>query len=91
MITVPNELFNITTMRSSSFINKTERKNITSMTTIKTTTTGTGTSTTTTKLFQIFNPCNPNPCNSGKCISIRGGYRCRCPPGVMGKRCQISM
>jgi hypothetical protein len=85
MITVPNELLNITTMTSSSFKNKTERKNITSMTTTGTTTT------TTTKLFQIFNPCNPNPCNSGKCISIRGGYRCRCPPGVMGKRCQISM
>lgn len=34
-------------------------------------------------------PCETNPCNSGKCIKLNGGYRCLCPPGTYGKRCHL--
>jgi hypothetical protein len=44
----------------------------------------------TTEAENLPDPCEPNPCNSGKCEKhSNGGYRCRCPPGTYGRRCHL--
>lgn len=44
----------------------------------------------TTEAENMPDPCEPNPCNSGKCEKhSNGGYRCRCPPGTYGRRCHL--
>ena len=35
-------------------------------------------------------PCLSQPCmNQGTCIRQNGGFRCVCPPGYTGSRCEI--
>ena len=35
-------------------------------------------------------PCQSNPCvNNGVCSDEDGKYTCKCPPGFIGKDCQI--
>uniref|UniRef100_A0A1I7U5R3 Neurogenic locus Notch protein n=1 Tax=Caenorhabditis tropicalis TaxID=1561998 RepID=A0A1I7U5R3_9PELO len=36
-----------------------------------------------------LNPCLENPCNSGKCYRIPGGYQCICDNGFRGSSCEI--
>ncbi len=34
-------------------------------------------------------PCKPNPChNGGACVHTFGGFRCECPSGYIGRRCE---
>ncbi|RNA00791.1 endothelin-converting enzyme 1 isoform X2, partial [Brachionus plicatilis] len=37
-----------------------------------------------------LDPCEPNPCNSGKCEKKDDSFECRCPPGSFGKLCHLS-
>jgi hypothetical protein len=35
-------------------------------------------------------PCLSQPCmNQGSCVRDNGGFRCVCPPGYSGSRCEI--
>ncbi len=35
-------------------------------------------------------PCKPNPCrNGGACVHTFGGFRCECPSGYIGRRCEL--
>ena len=35
-------------------------------------------------------PCASQPCmNQGSCMRDNGGFRCACPPGYSGSRCEI--
>ncbi len=41
-------------------------------------------------LHQSGDPCASQPCmNQGTCMRDNGGYRCVCPPGYSGSRCEI--
>jgi hypothetical protein len=41
-------------------------------------------------LHQSGDPCASQPClNQGTCMRDNGGYRCICPPGYSGARCEI--
>lgn len=33
--------------------------------------------------------CAPLPCELGVCLNAPEGYICRCPPGVIGRRCHL--
>lgn len=35
------------------------------------------------------NYCSNNPCESGECSNNNDGFECKCPPGVIGKRCHL--
>lgn len=35
------------------------------------------------------NFCSTNPCESGQCINTINGFVCKCPPGVIGRRCHL--
>ncbi|VDM92874.1 unnamed protein product [Litomosoides sigmodontis] len=38
------------------------------------------------------NYCEGNPCkNNGQCVSTVGGYRCECPEGFHGKKCELDV
>jgi hypothetical protein len=33
--------------------------------------------------------CSPNPCSRGTCSEVSGGYKCTCPAGWGGTRCEV--
>ncbi|XP_037922099.1 sushi, von Willebrand factor type A, EGF and pentraxin domain-containing protein 1-like isoform X3 [Hermetia illucens] len=33
--------------------------------------------------------CRHNLCENGRCENIPDGYQCKCPPGIIGKRCHL--
>lgn len=35
------------------------------------------------------NYCAHNPCESGQCLNTADGFLCKCPPGVIGRRCHL--
>ena len=38
----------------------------------------------------LVRPCASSPCvNGGKCTNLKKSFRCECPAGYKGKRCQI--
>ena len=40
--------------------------------------------------IQGSDPCASQPCmNQGTCMRDNGGFRCVCPPGYTGQRCEI--
>ena len=41
-------------------------------------------------LLLLVDPCASQPCmNQGSCVRENGGFRCVCPPGYSGSRCEI--
>ena len=43
-------------------------------------------------LFVDLNECMSNPCSYGStCVDGIGEYKCICPPGRAGDRCQLGM
>ena len=41
-------------------------------------------------LLSLDDPCASQPCmNGGTCMRDNGGFRCVCPPGYSGSRCEI--
>lgn len=33
--------------------------------------------------------CALTPCENGQCLNVAEGYYCKCPPGIIGKRCHL--
>ena len=41
-------------------------------------------------LIHDGNECSPNPCVRGTCTDLISDYRCNCPSGYGGKRCELT-